>query len=260
MPSSDLDPGVVTLPPSSPKAAAGSIEFGGSSAGGMPRAAGQLRRVRAWEGIDRRACRWPEFVSPFPKAPFNRDRKSFELSKHMKTGFLISLLLVSVSRSLGGSQEALCQELATTERSFCAEAARVGIADAFLAYMAENCFLPDRLGLSRSEYRKAVEVARAKAGASYRPGPNPDVQLTWAPLRVEVSDDGTLGYTWGRYDFTSKGKDGKLDSSSGIYLTIWRRQADGSWKFVYDGSPQVPDDPAALAKFFARSDLPKGPS
>jgi ketosteroid isomerase-like protein len=122
--------------------------------------------------------------------------------------------------------------------------------------MAENCFLPDRLGLSRIEYETAVKAARAKAGASYKPGPNPDIQLTWKPLKVEVSDDGTLGYTWGRYDFTSKGKDGKVDSSTGIYLTIWRRQPDGSWRFVYDGSPQIPDDPKELAKFLARSDLP----
>jgi ketosteroid isomerase-like protein len=174
----------------------------------------------------------------------------------MKPGFLLSLLLVFVSSSSGAGQEKLCQELAMTERSFCAEAARVGIADAFLAYMAESCFLPDRFALSRSEYKKAVEEARAKAGPSYKPGPNPNIQLTWSPLKVEVSDDGTLGYTWGRYEFSSKSKDGKVDSSVGIYLTIWRRQADGSWKFVYDGAPQLPDDPAALGRFFARSDLP----
>jgi ketosteroid isomerase-like protein len=175
----------------------------------------------------------------------------------MKTGFLLCLIFALASRSSASSQEELRQELGRTERSFCAEAARVGIADAFLAYMADNCFLPDRLALSRSEYKKAVEEARARAGTSYKPGPNPDVRLTWSPSKVEVSDDGTLGYTWGRYDFRSKGKDGKVDSSTGIYLTIWRRQVDGSWKFVYDGSPQIPDDPKALVGFLARSDLPK---
>jgi ketosteroid isomerase-like protein len=174
----------------------------------------------------------------------------------MKSGFLFSLLLAFVISSWGATQDNLRRELANTERSFCTDTARVGIADAFLAYMAENCFLPDRLALSRSEYKKAVDEARAKAGSAYKPGPNPNVQLTWSPLKVEVSDDGTLGYTWGRYGFTSKGKDGKVDSSEGIYLTIWRRQADGSWKFVYDGAPQLPDDPAALGQFLARSDLP----
>jgi ketosteroid isomerase-like protein len=72
-----------------------------------------------------------------------------------------------------------------------------------------------------------------------------------------VSADGTLGYTWGRYDFTAKGKDGKVDASTGIYLTIWKRQPDGSWKFVFDGSPELPAEPAALRKFFSRADLPQ---
>jgi len=175
----------------------------------------------------------------------------------VKSRILPCLLLAFSSLAFASSQEQLCKELAGTERAFCAEAARIGIPDAFLAYMADQCFLPDRLGLSRAEYAAAVQAARAKAGAAYKPGPNPDVQLVWAPLKVEVSSDGTLGYTWGRYDFTSKGKDGRVSSSTGVYLTIWRRQADGSWKFVYDGSPQVPDDPKALAAFFGRGDLPK---
>jgi ketosteroid isomerase-like protein len=197
-------------------------------------------------GIQRPACHEPL-----------RKVQSFKMPNPLKTGFSLCIFLVLAGRSLATSQENLCRELARTEHSFCAEAARVGIANAFLAYMADDCFLPDRLMLSRSEYQAAVQEARAKAGAAYKPGPNPDVQLTWSPSKVSVSDDGTLGYTWGRYDFTSKGKDGKIDSSSGIYLTIWRRQADGSWKFVYDGGPQIPDDPKALAKFFARSDLAK---
>lgn len=48
-----------------------------------------------------------------------------------------------------------------------------------------------------------------------------------------------------------------MDASRGIYLTIWRRQADGSWKFVFDGSPEIPEDPKALAAFLSRGDLPE---
>jgi len=48
-----------------------------------------------------------------------------------------------------------------------------------------------------------------------------------------------------------------VETSTGIYLTLWKRQADGSWRLVYDGAPQVPDDPAAILTFLARGDLPK---
>jgi Domain of unknown function (DUF4440) len=178
----------------------------------------------------------------------------------LKTYLTLGLFAFLACRSFATGQEELRRGLAETEQSFCADVGRLGIADAFLKYMAETCFIPVSLALTRSEYEAAVKQARAKAGASYKPGPNPNLRLVWSPSKVEVSDDGTLGYTWGRYDFTSKGKDGKAETTSGIYLTIWRRQADGSWKFVYDGGPQIPDDPKELVKFFARPDLPKAPN
>jgi len=178
----------------------------------------------------------------------------------MKSALILCLLAAPLGCAAAADQDKLRAELAGAERSFCAKVAQVGIADAFMANMADDCFLADNLSLSRREYVAAVQQARAKAGAAYKPGPNPNIQLTWAPIKVDVSADGTLGYTWGRYDFTSKGKDGKVDSSTGIYLTIWKRQPDGSWKFVYDGAPQIPDDAAALVKFLGRPDLPKATS
>jgi ketosteroid isomerase-like protein len=174
----------------------------------------------------------------------------------MKSILIPWLLAATSSLAAAADPDGLRAGLAGAEQSFCAEVAKVGIADAFIANMADDCFLADNLSLTRAEYSAAVQKARAKAGADYKPGPNPNVHLTWAPIKVDVSADGTLGYTWGRYDFTSRGKDGKVDSSTGIYLTIWKRQPDGMWKFVYDGAPQIPDDAAALTRFLARTDLP----
>jgi ketosteroid isomerase-like protein len=153
----------------------------------------------------------------------------------------------------------LCAELARTERAFCAQAGTLGIQDAFLANMADECFLADQLRLTKAEFTAAVMASRAKLGAAYKPGPDTNTHLTWAPAKVDVSDDGTLGYTWGRYDYTVKGKDGKITSAPGIYLTIWKRQSDGSWKFVFDGGPELPDNPAALQAFLSRPDLPVAP-
>jgi Domain of unknown function (DUF4440) len=154
----------------------------------------------------------------------------------------------------------LCSELATTERHFCDETAKVGIDDSFLEFMADECFLPYNLQLSRAEYAAQVKAQRDKAGASFRAGPDPNLTLVWAPLKVDVSADGTLGYTWGRYDFTTRSKDGKVSSQTGIYLTIWKRQNDRSWKFVYDGSPELPGGPDTLSKFLKRADLPQPPA
>ena len=64
------------------------------------------------------------------------------------------------------------------------------------------------------------------------------VSLTWDPTRAHASDDGTLGFTVGGYEFTSLGADGQPDVGHGLYVSIWRRQADGSWKVIMDlGNP-----------------------
>ncbi len=57
--------------------------------------------------------------------------------------------------------------------------------------------------------------------------------LTWRPTSAEVSQDGSLGYTIGRWERTARRRDSVL-VTRGSYVTIWRRQADGSWKVVLD--------------------------
>lgn len=57
--------------------------------------------------------------------------------------------------------------------------------------------------------------------------------LTWDPVYAEVSASGDLGYTVGRYT-TSVGAGDAADTEQGTYLTVWRRQDDGSWKVQAD--------------------------
>jgi hypothetical protein len=95
----------------------------------------------------------------------------------MKQIVILFLLVAPRCLASGSDHDKSCAELAKTERSFCAQVATIGIADAFLANMADDCFLPDSLALSRSEYAAAVHAARVKAGAAYTPGPNPNVKL-----------------------------------------------------------------------------------
>jgi ketosteroid isomerase-like protein len=63
--------------------------------------------------------------------------------------------------------------------------------------------------------------------------------LTWRPTMAEVSNDGSMAYTIGEYDFYVRGRDSARTASSGRYLTVWRRQVDSSWKVIADiGSPR----------------------
>ena len=58
--------------------------------------------------------------------------------------------------------------------------------------------------------------------------------LTWTPVGADISASGDLGYTYGTYEFSSLGKDGKAVIDHGKYTSIWKKQKDGSWKVVLD--------------------------
>lgn len=56
----------------------------------------------------------------------------------------------------------------------------------------------------------------------------------WHPEVVELSGDGTLGLTRGPWTLRAKDADGKEVERTGIFNSVWRRQADGTWKIVFD--------------------------
>ena len=59
-------------------------------------------------------------------------------------------------------------------------------------------------------------------------------RLTWSPVAADVSASGDLGYTWGTYEFRPKLKDGTESVERGKYMSIWKKQADGTWKVAVD--------------------------
>lgn len=59
--------------------------------------------------------------------------------------------------------------------------------------------------------------------------------LTWQPAMAFASAAGDLGYTLGTWRSTRYNAEGKGQVSTGKYVTIWRKQPDGSWKVVFDG-------------------------
>ena len=53
-------------------------------------------------------------------------------------------------------------------------------------------------------------------------------------MGADISSSGDLGYTYGTFEFRSKDKDGKPTVDYGKYTSIWKKQADGSWKVALD--------------------------
>jgi ketosteroid isomerase-like protein len=68
--------------------------------------------------------------------------------------------------------------------------------------------------------------------------------LTWTPVYVGIAGSRDLGYTIGEYVSTGRGPSGAAVQRLGKYLTVWRRQKDGTWRFVADAGNPSPS-PAA---------------
>lgn len=76
--------------------------------------------------------------------------------------------------------------------------------------------------------KSAIAKATASAFAI------PDFKLEWHPDQIAVARSGELGYTSGTYTWTFKDASGKPASDKGKYLTVWKKQGDGSWKVLLD--------------------------
>ncbi|MBK6814037.1 MAG: hypothetical protein IPG82_00970 [Saprospiraceae bacterium] len=59
--------------------------------------------------------------------------------------------------------------------------------------------------------------------------------ISWYPLAAEVAASFDLGYTWGNWKYAA------IDTTMyGNYFTVWKKQADGSWKVKLDGGNNTP--------------------
>ena len=68
----------------------------------------------------------------------------------------------------------------------------------------------------------------------------PALLIRWRPLGGQVSNDGTLGWTYGNaVSISARGE------RPAKYLTVWRRRADGTWKVQADQGSDGWADPAS---------------
>ena len=82
--------------------------------------------------------------------------------------------------------------------------------------------------------------------------------IRWRPRFVEVLENGKLALSRGPYRTRTRDADGKVTEQWGTFNSIWRLNADGEWRVVFDaGSPAAdePDD-ATKALLDAATDCP----
>jgi ketosteroid isomerase-like protein len=122
------------------------------------------------------------------------------------------------------------EEIAAAERAFAADGAARGLGPSFVSWAAPDgiVFRPDPVN-AREHYAKGPSATGLK----------------WWPVHAGIARSGDLGFdtgpwTWGK--------------ASGWFFTIWKKQPDGSWRWLLDHgfdsppSPLGPDSPLIRAK------------
>ncbi len=137
------------------------------------------------------------------------------------TGVLAAMALLTTNAlAASRAKPADAAAVIAAERAFAARAALVGAAPSFLEFMTDDAivFSPDPL-LARAVYGARPAPKLPKDGGTL---------LNWWPNFAGVARSGDLGFTTG--PATVNG------GPAGIfYFTVWARQPDGGWKWIFDG-------------------------
>ncbi len=144
----------------------------------------------------------------------------------MKTSTLLLISALLISSCQSSDKENLKNEILQTEKAFEKMAAEKGLADAFHYFADEQAVI--------KRENDTLIIGKEDIMMYYANESNKNTTLNWTPDFVDVSNDGTLGYTYGKYVWKIKDKEDSITEYKGVFHTVWKKQANGEWKYVWD--------------------------
>ncbi|WP_162147252.1 YybH family protein [Flavobacterium enshiense] len=117
-------------------------------------------------------------------------------------------------------------EIAKAEKEFEKMVAKKGIAEGFYYFADGSATIKrenDTLIFGKENIRNYYSNPKYKKAT-----------VTWSPDFISISNSGDLAYTYGKYNWSVKDSLGNTKTASGVFHTVWKRQSDGNWKYVWD--------------------------
>jgi len=142
---------------------------------------------------------------------------------------IINLLICAVlitSCNQNTDNDEVKKEIFQTEKAFEKMTSKKGIAEAFYYFADENAVIK-RENDTLIKGKENIKIYYDKIN-------NKNATVNWTPDYIDVSDCGTFGYTYGKYLWKIKNNDGVINEYKGIFHTVWKKQKDNSWKYVWD--------------------------
>ena len=117
------------------------------------------------------------------------------------------------------------ETLRRTERAFAKATSEIGVRNGFLMFFAEDAVSPPDVGPARQRMIGWSNPIEPRA-----------TDLVWEPLFGDIASSREMGYLTGPSSFSEPS--GK--KHTGVYFSIWRKNAAGLWLVVLDAGLDMP--------------------
>jgi hypothetical protein len=154
-------------------------------------------------------------------------KTSFEYLKGLATTGLIVLAFSTEAQTTNtADKNKVIGQIYQVEKSFQDDLNNIGVAYAFSHYAADSATIKrgnDSLIHTKEEIKRFYSSENYKKAKAY-----------WKPDFVDVSNDGTMAYTYGRYSWNFMEGDKIIKTFSGVFHTVWKKLTNGEWRYVWD--------------------------
>ena len=139
----------------------------------------------------------------------------------MKKAFLLVIVFCLLLACNNKKPVANPKELIDVDRAFSDYSVKHGIQKAFIEFAHDSVVLlkDNRLPI----------VGKKALIDSYAGKNDSGLVLKWKPLDGAIALSGEMGFTYGIWTFIAKG-----DTSQGTYLSVWKKDKAGHWKYIAD--------------------------
>lgn len=133
---------------------------------------------------------------------------------------LLILILFSCNTKNNLPAKPSANQILTADIAFSDLSKKEGMKRAFIEYIDNEGILlrPNHLPIAGAN---AIDYLSQVNDSGYA--------LTWVPSGAQIAASGDLGFTFGIYSLATKDT-----TLKGTYVSIWKKQKDGKWKFVLD--------------------------
>ncbi|MBZ0199385.1 MAG: hypothetical protein K8H86_05930 [Ignavibacteriaceae bacterium] len=124
-------------------------------------------------------------------------------------------------------KEKYTEEIKEADINFSTLSEKEGTATAFIKYAGDDVVM--------LRDKKFPLLGKKELEDYYNARPDDGSKLTWYPLKAEAAESGEIGYSFGNWEYKTHDT-----TFYGNYVSVWKRNVNGEWKYILDGGVSTP--------------------